>query len=270
VGVVRSTLFFGCYAVGRALERAAHDAALLAYHAAAGLTRLADVRAAIARQPENDGVVELGDDYATSGLTPWEAAFYPRFLHPQDRILLVGSGRGRDLLALRERGYRVEGLELVPARAAASRALLARRGLSADVVEGSIETAALGGRYDAVVFAWFCYSVIPGASTRVGVLRRVAAHLAPGGRVLLSYIPCDAPPRTAAIRVAQLVARASGADWRPEAGDVLWVSGRHRIAHYTHLHWPGTVEAEARAAGLAVAFEDSGEVGTAVLTPRPA
>jgi hypothetical protein len=129
-----------------------------------------------------------------------------------------------------------------------------------------VETAALRGPYDAVVFAWFCYSVIPGAASRVGVLRRVAAQLAPGGRILLSYIPCDAPPRSAAIRVARLVGRVSRADWRAEAGDVLWVSGRHRIAHYTHLHWPGTVAAEAREAGLTLAFEEAGEVGTAVLT----
>src|SRR5206468_721188 len=88
-------------------EAVADDLALLAYHAAAGLTHLEDVHAAIARQPENDGVVELGEDYATSGLTDWEAAFYPRFLRPEDRVLLVGCGRGRDLLALRERGYRV-------------------------------------------------------------------------------------------------------------------------------------------------------------------
>lgn len=265
MGLVRSALFLGCYAVGRVLERAAHEAALLAYHAAAGLTRLEDVRGAIARQPENDGVVERDEGYVTSGLAPWEAAFYLRFLRPDDRILLVGCGRGRDLLALRERGYRAEGLELVRERADAARALLAGRGLSADVADGSIETAALRGPYDAVVFAWFCYSLIPGAATRITVLRRVAAQLAPAGRILLSYIPCDAPPRRAAIRVARLVARASGADWRAEAGDVLWVSGRHRIANYTHLHWPGTVAAEARAAGLTLAFEDAGEVGTAVL-----
>ena len=118
-----------------------------------------------------------------------------------------------------------------------------------------------------MVFAWFCYSVIPGEATRVSMLRRVAEHLAPGGRVLLSYIPCEAPPRAAAIRVARLVARASGADWRPEAGDVLWLSWRHRIAHYTHLHWPGALAREVRAAGMAVAFEEAGEIGTAVLTP---
>jgi SAM-dependent methyltransferase len=266
MALVRSALFFGCYAVGRLLERAAHEAALLAYHAAAGLTRLEDVRAAVARHPENDGTIELTDRYVTSGLAPWEAAFYSRFLHPGDRVLLVGCGRGRDLLALRERGYRAEGLELVPERAAAARALLARHGHSPDVTEGSVETAVLRGPYDAVVFAWFCYSLIPGLAARLSALRRVAAQLAPDGRILLSYIPCEAPPRAWAIRVGQLVARASGADWRPEAGDIVWVSGRHRIAHFTHLHWPGAMAIEARAAGLVLAFEEAGEIGTAVLT----
>ena len=266
MSVVRSTLFFGCYAVGRLLELARRETALLAYHAAAGLTRLQDVQRAIGRQPENDGVTELDARYGASGLVAWEAAFYPRFLRADDRVLLVGCGRGRDLLALSERGHRVDALELVPERAAAARALLAERGIAAKITEGSIETAALTGPYDAVVFAWFCYSVIPGRAARVRVLRRVASQLAPGGRILLSYIPCDVPPRVSAIRVGQLVARASGADWRPELGDILWVSARHRIAHYTHLHWPGALAPEAEAAGLTVTFEDAGpDVGTAVL-----
>jgi hypothetical protein len=46
-------------------------------------------------------------------------------------------------------------------------------------------------RFDAFVFSAFCYSLIPHADARVAVLRRVTEHLTPGGRLLISYIPCD-------------------------------------------------------------------------------
>lgn len=40
----------------------------------------------------------------TSGLVPWEENLYGSVIQPSDRVLLIGCGTGRDLLALRQRG----------------------------------------------------------------------------------------------------------------------------------------------------------------------
>ena len=186
-------------------------------------------------------------------------------LRPGDRILVVGCGSGRDLLALRELGWEADGLEPVAACAALAGQRLAKRGVVADVRVGAIETATLARDYDAFVFSWFCYSYIPLRARRVAALSRVRSRLAPGGRVLVSYLGARPPLRRLPWRLARLASRVSGSDWRPEYGDVF--SARHDSGaiHYEHHFQPGELEREARAAGLALAFHEEAGDGNAVL-----
>ena len=201
-----------------------------------------------------------------SGLMPWERALYDHFLKPEDRILVVGCGTGRDLIALLKLGYRVEGLDVAPRAIAVAGRMLERQGLSAELYTGPIEAVALPGSFDAFVFSWFCYGYIPQTDTRVEVLRKVRAHLRPRGRILICYIPAERPPRRLPIWLTRFVARLTRSDWRPELGDVIGPATRHRHAiHYEHQFWEGELENEARAAGLAVIHHERGEVGTAVL-----
>jgi len=258
---LRAGFFTGFYLAGRGLERAAK----LAYHTAAGTMRLVDLHRAIALEWEDAGARESERYVSSFGLTYWEQELYPRFLRRDDRILVVGCGTGRDLVALLQRGYRAAGLDLSSGCTATARDVLAKRGLEADVVTGDIATAKLPGSFDAFVFSAFCYSLIPHSDARVAVLRRVKEHLTPGGRILISYIPCDPLPSRIPIRLTQGIARLSGSDWRPEYGDILFLASRgKRFDHFEHRFPPGEFEREARAAGLSLLFHDPGEA-TAVL-----
>jgi SAM-dependent methyltransferase len=202
-----------------------------------------------------------------SGLMPWEQLLYDRFLKPADRILVVGCGTGRDLIALLKLGYRVEGLDAGARAIALARLMLEREGLSAELYTGPVETAALPGGFDAFIFSWFCYAYIPTADTRIGVLRKLKPCLNREGRILISYVPAAGPPRSLPIRLTRFVARLTGSDWRPELGDVIGPAGADRHAiHYEHQFQEGELESEARAAGLTVVFHERRDVGTAVLT----
>jgi SAM-dependent methyltransferase len=196
------------------------------------------------RQPESD---------VAGGLFPWEHEFYVPHLRRTDHILVVGCGSGRDLLALLDLGYRTDGLEPVPELALRARERLARRGLTATVHTADIVTAALPERHDVFILSWYCYSYIPQRSRRIGVLAKLRERMAPEGRILLSYVLADPPPRRALWRLASLAARVSRADWRPEYGDVF--VARHEIGriHFEHRFTPPEIEAEAHAAGLRVA-----------------
>jgi SAM-dependent methyltransferase len=243
----------------RALDLAARAAMSLA----AGMLRLHDLRGAIAKTWEDFG---RSGPMILSGLMPWERALYDRFLKPEDRILVVGCGTGRDLIALLKLGYRVEGLDVAPRAIALARRMLERQGLSADLYVGPIEAVALPARFDAFIFSWFCYGYIPQTDTRIEVLRKVKAHLNPGGRVLICYIPAERPPRRLPIGLTRFMARFTRSDWRPELGDVIGPATRDRYAiHYEHQFWEGELENEARTAGLTVAFHERSDVGTAVL-----
>ena len=98
------------------------------------------------------------------------------------------------------------------------------------------------------------------------MLRKVKAHLNPGGRVLISYIPAERPLRSLPIRLMRFVARLTRSDWRPELGDVIGrAAGDRHAIHYEHQFSEGELENEARAAGLTVVSHERREVGTVVL-----
>lgn len=261
-------------ALGSSVRRAMSLALLLAArlltgagsllsHLAAGLLRPADLRRALLRRWEDFG---LRDPAGTiEGLMPWEREFYGRFLRPGDRVLVVGCGAGRDLVALVQQGHRAEGLEPVPRCAEAARENLRRRGLSAPVATAWIETAPLEGPYDAFVLSWECYSYIVGSGARVAVLERLRRSLGPGGRILLSYAAAQSPTRP----LLAAAARLGGAGCRLEPGDRFFAVGGGRFLHFQHEFRLGEIAEEAGRAGLKVAHEDRTCEPIAVLVPAP-
>ena len=243
----------------RALERASRASMYLA----AGTLRLHDLRGAITGSWEEFG---RSESMILSGLMSWEESLYGRFLKPADRILVVGCGTGRDLIALLKLGYHVDGIDAAPRAIALACHMLEREGLHAELSTGRIETVTLQGSYDAFIFSWFCYGYIPQADTRIAVLRKLKPYLNPGGRILISYIPAEPPPRSLPIRLTRVVGRLTRSDWRAQLGDVVGpAAGDWQHIHYEHQFVEGELEEEARAAGLTVVFHDRGD-GTAVLT----
>jgi len=248
------------WAAARALELAGRSA----MYAGAGLLRLSDLHGAIARTWAKFG---RNEDAIFSGFMTWEEALYGRFLKPDDQIFLIGCGTGRDVIAFLRRGHRVTGIDPATGALDLAREMLVRERLTAELYAGSIETAPVPGSFDAFIFSWYCYAYIPQAGTRIAVLRKLKAHLNPGGRILISYLPVFDPPRRLPIRVAQLVARLTGSGWHPEFGDVLGpASGDPGAIHYEHHFTKAEFEGEARAAGLTILFHQVTDDGTAVLT----
>jgi SAM-dependent methyltransferase len=231
----------------------------LAY-ASAGLLRRDQLGRAIAGRWSRWG---LDERYALLGLFGWEEPFVRRFLKPDDRILVVGSGSGREVIALRRDGYNVEGLEPAVTAAQLSREIMRKAGVDAPVRIGGIETVELDGAYDLFIFSWYCYSYIAHRATRVAALRSARQHLAPGGRIILSYIIGEPIPKQLPFALAAFAARATGAGWTPEHNDVL--SFEPGGLHFEHHFGPGEVEDEARAAGLKVAALQLGDDGLIAL-----
>jgi SAM-dependent methyltransferase len=255
----RKAPFMLLWTAGRAVELTGRGLMYLA----AGTLRLHHLREGITNVWEEFGRSESA---ILSGLMHWEQALFDRSLKPDDRILVVGCGTGRDLIGLIKLGYHAEGLDVGPRAIALAREMLRREGLAADLYTGPIEDVALPGHFDVFIFSWFCYGYIPQSETRINVLRKVAAHLKPGGRIVISYIPAERSPRLLPIRLTQVVTRLARSDWRPELGDVIGpAGGGWKRVHYEHQFQEGEFEQEARAAGLTVVFHERADEGTAVL-----
>jgi 2-polyprenyl-3-methyl-5-hydroxy-6-metoxy-1,4-benzoquinol methylase len=212
----------------------------------------------------------LSVDDADAGLGVNEHEFYSRFAGPRDRILLAGSGGGRDLIALHRLGYCVAGLEQVSALVELSRRRAADRGLTIPVEAGTIQTARPRGSYDVVIFSLGCYSYVRGSAARVATLTGLAAHLNPGGRVVLSYHPRSGQTKIA-IALTRLTALMSLAGWMPETGDVFSRDYAVReVLRYHHEFTPEELSSECARGGFQIVADESrGALRFAALTGEP-
>ena len=265
-GVGRARLFHAFCHAARGLDWCAHmvdRASRVMTHVAAGTLTLEELRCGIARMWDD---LASGDADVSVDLMRWEEEWYRRWLKPDDRILVVGCGPGRDLVALLERGYRVDGLDIAPRCVEIARRMVRQRGLICDVQVGSLEAVELSRRYDVMIFSFFCYSYIPQSDTRVAVLRRASASLASGGRLMISYIPARRRP-SRLLALTSLAGRLTRSDWCVENGDCLGsVFGRPPALHFEHHFQWDEIEREARAAGLTIAGHRDAEEGMLVLT----
>jgi SAM-dependent methyltransferase len=262
---VRRLLVASLIALARTLDRGI----TVCTFAAGGLLRFETLGRHRAENWRHFGASQAEADVA-AGLFGWEQRFYGRFLKARERVLVVGCGTGRDLLPLLEQGHRAEGLEPVAVCAEQARERVARTGRSAPIYTADIVTAALTGRYDVVIFSWLCYSYIPTRTRRIAVLRKVRDHLAPDGRVLISYVLSGSGPRRVTWRLAHLVSRLTRSDWRPEYGDVFVLWPDTRCIHLEHHFRPAEIEGEAHAAGFEIAFHERGSDGSIALVPAGA
>jgi SAM-dependent methyltransferase len=222
-------------------------------YAGAGTMRMRELRAGIERE---FGVYYESDREIGSGLFDWEADIVERFIQPSHRILLVGSGTGRDLLPLAAMGCRVTGIEPVARAVDFARRAIDARGLDAALVCGYFEDVPIDGRFDVIDFSHGCYSFMPGAARRVEALRKAVRHLEAGGIVVLSVLSSPDVPRTRSTAIGRAAGSLCRSDWRIEDGDFFERLPATDLARFGHLFGPGEVEAEAAAAGLRVVFRN--------------
>jgi SAM-dependent methyltransferase len=214
--------------------------------------RLDDLRAASRLQWRG---YSASDDEVDAGLTTFEQRVFARWLRPTDRVLLIGSGAGRDLVGLRRLGYEATGLEPVPELVDLSRRNLERNGLTGTVIPEFVETAPLE-RYDAVVWSFSSYSLVHPLRVRVATLARLGECLMPGGRILLSYLTLRSQSRVSTF-LARFSARLASTDWAPEPGDAFTpVHLRPGLLRFEHTFRAGEIERECAAAGLRIVAEE--------------
>ncbi len=192
------------------------------------------------------------------GLFPEEEDLVSRCVRPGDAVLVIGSGSGRDVIPLGERGCHVTCVEPASAALAIATRVLRERQLPSTMIEGFFEDVPLTGHFTMVMFSYYCYCYIPDSRRRIGVLRKAASHLVEGGHIVLGYPALPRRPWLT-IWLAQAVGRVYGSDWRLEPGDNIVRQGS--LYSYGHAFTAEEIAAEVAAAGLQVVYRNEFPAG---------
>jgi SAM-dependent methyltransferase len=198
-------------------------------------------------------------------LYDWESEFYTKHLPTGGRVLLVGCGGGRDLVGLSRQGFHVDGLDIAAGVVATCRERLASLGITARLYAARVEDVRFETVYDAAVFTWQSFGLVPERDERIRTLQALRGALRPGGRILLTYRPAARASRGA--RLAGWIARLTLSDWSPDRSDSIELSRADaRLQLYLeHRFAPAEIVAEAEAAGLRVHWHELGEMARLVL-----
>jgi hypothetical protein len=125
--------------------------------------------------------------YLNSGLQIWEETAIQRFFPRGSRVLIAAAGAGREMIALAQAGFEVDGFDSSRALVAAGRQALAARG-----IEGRLDWAppcgvpSISGIYGAAIIGWNGYTHIAPRKRRVAFLRSLSPHLCADAPVLVS------------------------------------------------------------------------------------
>jgi len=121
---------------------------------------------------------------------------YARFVERSGQPALeLGCGDGDPILDLRERGLDVEGVDSSADMLDRCRVAAAARGLDVVLHHQPMEDLDTGRRYRSIYLAGPTFCLLPDDATAGRALERIAAHLEPGGTVLVPiFEPGPSPP----------------------------------------------------------------------------
>lgn len=166
-------------------------------------------------------------------LEPWEEDVVAHQMSRPGTVLVLGTGVGRESIAIAQRGYRVVGLELHfdALHWAIQRATA--RGASVCFVQASFLAIPVRvGSVDYILLPSVMYSAIPGKRQRQTWLRNIRTSLKPQGRAILNFM-VDREPETTTQRLTLALARhimkLPGANKSYQPGDTCHQS------HFLHI-----------------------------------
>jgi SAM-dependent methyltransferase len=161
-----------------------------------------------------------------SGLMDGERELVDSLPLKQGHLLLLGVGGGREAIPLARMGFRVTGVDFVPAMVRRAEDNARRRGVPLTGVVQEISRIDFPAEsFDVIILSAAMYSCVPTRRRRVEMLRRIRLALKPGGFFLCQFHwdPEYKPnPRGEIIR--KIIAFLSLGNLEYERGDMLWGS----------------------------------------------
>ncbi|OQW35887.1 MAG: hypothetical protein A4E19_15630 [Nitrospira sp. SG-bin1] len=174
-------------------------------------------------------------------LEPWEENVLAHHMSGSGTVLVLGTGVGRESIAIALQGYRVLGLELHFGALHWAVQRAKARGARVWFVQGSfLAIPVTSASIDYILFPSVMYSAIPGRSARQTWLRSLRIFLKPQGRAILNFMVVREPETTVqrlTHGLATRIMKLPGANSNYQPGDTC------AQGHFLHLF---TTEEELR------------------------
>ena len=175
------------------------------------------------------------------------------------RVLVAGSGTGRECFRLEREGFAVVGIDFAASMVEVAAREAARRGSQVTFHHTDLRShQETPGSLGAVLFTYDVYSFLPERSGRIAILRRMARWLAPDGVLLLSARRLRSVYGRLILTLQWLRHRSRhGGSWGDSHTRWIAVDGSlHRS--FIHYFTGRALSRELRQAGLAVGPWDGG------------
>ncbi len=194
-------------------------------------------------------IVEKWEENKDFVLSPGEEQFIKQYGFRGARALVMGSGVGRESIALAKLGFQVKAIDAsLPMLEAAARNI-GKAGGKVDLIHLSLyEISSLGVDFD-MIFLGGNYGMIPTRKLRQKALSEIKKRLKPGGVVYLEFMEYE-PSKYAGLRYAlyKIIAYLIFGNRQVEPGDFILGTGEF----YHYFGSRDTVIKEAQGAGFAV------------------
>lgn len=211
----------------------------------------------------NDDKMYREKQYNRSGLFGWEKGCLERYFSGRRRILVIGAGGGREVIALFKYGYDVDGYECNPSLVKFANELLMEENLPACIHLIDRDRAPTPQKqYDGVIIGWGAYMLIQGRQRRIAFLRQLRENVISDSPMLISFFH----------------RRKNSLHFRliPAVGNIFrWFSGRENIElgddmvpEYVHYFTEQEIASEVRQAGFQLMYYATNEYGHAVAFAR--
>jgi SAM-dependent methyltransferase len=199
------------------------------------------------------------DDYNRGGLSPWEERAVESYFGACTRVLVAAAGGGREVLALRRRGLKVDGFEAHPALVAYANELLKREGHGDSIRPAPWDACPeYEDTYDGAIIGWGAYMHIRGRDRRVALLDQLRDRLETGSPLLLSFLGVERFSRW--MRLAAAIGSALAVVTRRERVEL----GDWMEPDYKHYFTREQLRRELADGGFEMAEFSSGPLGSAV------
>jgi len=156
-------------------------------------------------------------------LDAWECEVLERHGLRAGRMLVMGSGTGRDAIGIARRGMSVVGMDSSFDALLLARRLAGFQGIPLRLHQGDfLVLPYAAGSFDYALLSATMYSAIPGRAGRQAWLRNLARVLVPGGLAILSFLPARHAPgkvRTLCSHLNRLLVKLPGANRAYQTGD---------------------------------------------------